>query len=106
MLIINNLVGNRGWVKFEVWAFSVKFDEMPTLLFLNGLRFFFYSNENNEPIHVHVTKGSANGKIWLEPLISIEYLIGFTKAEENDILETVQNKSEEFKNRWNEYFRK
>jgi hypothetical protein len=40
---------------------------MPKLLLLKGLRFFFYSNENNEPVHVHIMKGSAEGKIWLEP---------------------------------------
>jgi hypothetical protein len=39
---------------------------MPTILLLNGFRFFFYSNENNEPIHVHIEKGSAEAKIWLE----------------------------------------
>lgn len=79
---------------------------MPTLLYLNGLRFFFYSNENNEPIHVHITKGDANGKIWLEPSIRIEYLIGFTNAEEKVILEAVEAHSENFKNKWNEYFGK
>jgi hypothetical protein len=26
---------------------------MPTVLLLNGFRFFFYSNENNEPVHIH-----------------------------------------------------
>lgn len=39
---------------------------MPTLLLIKGLR-FFYSNENNEPAHVHITKGNAEGKVWLEP---------------------------------------
>lgn len=77
---------------------------MPTLLLLNGLRFFFWSNENNEPIHVHVTKGDANGKIWLEPDIKIEYLIGFSNSEQKDILDIIQKNSENFKNKWNEYF--
>ena len=27
---------------------------MPTILRKNGFRFFFYSNERNEPPHVHV----------------------------------------------------
>ena len=62
---------------------------MPTVLFINGLRFFFYSNENDEPIHVHVKKGSAYEKIWLVPKCEIAYLHGFTNAEEKKILEIV-----------------
>lgn len=79
---------------------------MPTLLLFNGLRFFFYSNENDEPIHVHVTKGDANGKIWLEPSIEIDYLIGFSNSDKKDILEAIQIHSEIFKKKWNEYFSK
>jgi hypothetical protein len=79
---------------------------MPTLLLLNGIRFFFYSNENDEPIHVHVTKGDANGKIWLEPSIIVEYLYGFSNSEQKDIMETIQKNSENFKKKWNEYFGK
>ena len=91
---------------FEVLGFSIKFEEMPTLLLVNGLRFFFYSNENNEPIHVHVTKGSANGKIWLEPAMQVDFLIGFSNAEEKDILDVVNSNLEQFKKKWNEYFSK
>ena len=79
---------------------------MPTLLLLNGIRFFFYSNENDEPIHVHVTKGDASGKIWLEPSIEVEYLFGFSNSEQKDISEIVQVNSENFKKKWNEYFGK
>ncbi len=39
---------------------------MPTILFINGWRIFFYSNENNEPIHVHVQKAELEGKFWLK----------------------------------------
>ncbi len=58
---------------------------MPTLLFINGIRFFFYSNENHEPPHVHVTKGEANGKIWLSSTIEIAYMHNFTQSEINVI---------------------
>lgn len=35
---------------------------MPTILRKLGFRFFFYSNEGNEPPHVHVEKDKGNGK--------------------------------------------
>ena len=41
---------------------------LPSLFFVSGYRVFFWSNENDEPIHVHVSKGkpSKNAtKIWL-----------------------------------------
>ena len=39
---------------------------MPTILMILGWRFFFYSNERNEPIHVHCRKGDAEAKYWLD----------------------------------------
>lgn len=79
---------------------------MPTLFLINGLRFFFYSSENNEPAHVHVTKGSANGKIWLLPNIEIAYMHGFTNSEIKLIMKTTDTHLESFKSKWNEYFNK
>lgn len=79
---------------------------MPTLLIVNGLRFFFYSNEGDEPIHVHITKGNAFGKVWLEPSIKIDFLEGFSNSEKKVILEEIQKHAENFKMKWNEYFNK
>ena len=39
---------------------------MATILFLYGWRFFFYSNENGEPIHIHFAKGDSEGKYWID----------------------------------------
>ncbi len=39
---------------------------MPTILLVMGWRFFFYSNEGNEPIHVHCRKGDKECKYWLD----------------------------------------
>jgi hypothetical protein len=79
---------------------------MPTLLLINGLRFFFYSSENNEPAHVHVTKGDANGKIWLLPNMEVAYMHGFTNSEIKSIIRIIDTYLESFKSRWNEYFNK
>jgi hypothetical protein len=38
---------------------------MPTILMILGWRFFFYSNESDEPVHIHCKKGDAEGKFWL-----------------------------------------
>jgi hypothetical protein len=39
---------------------------MPTILMILGWRVFFYSNEGNEPIHVHCQKGDAEAKYWID----------------------------------------
>lgn len=39
---------------------------MPTILEILGWRLFFYSNENNEPIHIHARKGSLECKYWID----------------------------------------
>ena len=77
---------------------------MPTILTVNGFRFFFYSGDRNEPIHIHVTKGKATGKIWLEPEIRIAYMVGFNNKEIKEIGELVKNNNKTFKTKWNEYF--
>ncbi|MFH1197997.1 MAG: DUF4160 domain-containing protein [bacterium] len=39
---------------------------MPNVLFVLGWRLFFYSNERNEPIHIHCQKAEKEGKYWLD----------------------------------------
>ncbi|MEJ2053718.1 MAG: DUF4160 domain-containing protein [Calditrichaceae bacterium] len=39
---------------------------MPTILLIDGWRFFFYSNERKEPIHIHCQKGEKECKFWLD----------------------------------------
>jgi hypothetical protein len=77
---------------------------MPTVLRLQGFRFFFYSNENDEPMHVHVEKAEAVGKIWLEPEIKIAYMYDFSTREQAQIFGLVTTNIEIFKQKWNEYF--
>jgi hypothetical protein len=58
---------------------------------------FFYSNENSEPIHVHVEKGSAAAKIWLEPKLKVAYFYGFSSSEEKAVFRIVESNFETFK---------
>ncbi len=49
---------------------------MPTLLTLNGFKFFFYSNEH-EPKHIHIMKNDEFAKVNLE---NLEVLYSSLKA--------------------------
>jgi len=79
---------------------------MPTVFILNGIRFYFYSLEGNEPMHIHIVKAEANGKIWIEPQIEVAYFHNFTKSEEKEIMEAVETNISLIKSKWNEHFAK
>lgn len=76
---------------------------MPTVLFIRGFRFHFWSNENNESVHVHVEKGSASAKWWADP-ISEEYSYGFNPKERKEIRALMEEHRETIISRWNEHF--
>jgi len=78
---------------------------MPTILNINGFKFKFYSEENKEPPHIHITKGEGNAKIWLEPVIKFAYSFDFTTRQQNEIEAIVKQNYETLINSWYEYFR-
>lgn len=78
---------------------------MPTILLINGFRFFFFSADGKEPIHIHVKKGDGDGKVWVDP-IEIAYLMDFTGKEEKQILEIITDNRQLIIEKWNEYFNK
>lgn len=41
---------------------------MPTVLRIRSFRFHFYSDERNEPPHIHVAVPDGECKFWLEPV--------------------------------------
>ena len=79
---------------------------MPTILRINEFRFFFYSNENDEPAHIQVEKGDAEGKVWLEPSMEAVYFRGFTSKEQNEIMDITRTNLKNFIKKWYEYFPK
>ena len=77
---------------------------MPTVLVTNGFRFKFYSNENNEPAHVHVIKGAAEAKWWLNPELKEEFSVGFKVQELRMIRELLKERRDELLEAWEEHF--
>jgi len=75
---------------------------MPTILKIQGFRFFFYSNEHL-PIHVHIEKENKVAKFNLEPLELIKSS-RFNAAELSQIRNLIESNKEIIKSKWNEYF--
>lgn len=53
---------------------------MPEIFRSFGFVFFFYSNEGQEPVHVHVRKGGGFAKFWIEP-VELDYSQGMKTAD-------------------------
>ena len=56
---------------------------MPTVLRWGPYRAFFYSNEGDEPAHVHVRAGDSEVKVWLHDL-TVALNAGFPPHELGD----------------------
>ena len=76
---------------------------MPTVLRVGRFRFFFFSNEGQEPPHVHVRAGSDEAKFWLSP-VALVVNYGFNGRELNNVQDLVEEHAEELQEAWDEYF--
>lgn len=76
---------------------------MPTLLRIGPCRFYFYSHEPNEPPHVHVDRGEATIKIWLDSL-EVAKSRGFRAHEIGGIVAMVGEHRTTFLEAWHGYF--
>jgi len=72
---------------------------------IKGYRFFFYSNEGSEPVHVHVSKAGNVAKFWLHP-VALAKNNGFTQMELTFIKKLVETRVNSISNKWNEHFSK
>lgn len=66
---------------------------MPSLFQLEGLRFFFFSNEGNprEPLQVPIRKDGHRAKFWLHP-VRLSNNQGFSGQELNKLAQTVETR--------------
>lgn len=76
---------------------------MPTVLRWNGYRFYFFSNEGQEPPHIHIDRAENTVKFWLDP-VSVARNIGFSSRDLAVLEAKVVEERENFVGAWNEYF--
>ena len=79
---------------------------MPAVFRFKGYRFFFYPNEGDprEPLHIHVRRGSAVAKFWIDPEPSVAESYGLSAHELRELLDVAVEHREEIERYWNEHF--
>lgn len=75
---------------------------MPTIMEIGPYRFFF-SNENQEPAHVHVKAGDSEAKFWIDP-VRLATNHGFRARKLNEIERLIMQHEARLLEAWNEYF--
>ena len=74
---------------------------MPTIFRIGPYRFFFFSEENGEPVHVHVIREQIEAKIWIKPKVNVAGNDGFARHELRKIMRLVEEHKEMIENEWN-----
>lgn len=71
---------------------------------IEGYAFYFFSNENNEPMHVHVRKGDGIVKYWLDTVTLADDNGRMKMQEVRRAEELVKANKARIEKAWNEYF--
>ncbi len=76
---------------------------MPTILIVFGWRLYFYSNERNEPPHIHCQKGDMECKYWLDETnfdIWEAYSYNISPRDRREIRKIIFNNFEDIIREW------
>ena len=76
---------------------------MPTILRVGPYRVYFFSNEGDEPPHVHVDRDESSAKFWLEP-VALARNHGFSAKELGTIASLLTQSSKVCLRQWDEHF--
>ena len=76
---------------------------MPTVLRWGPYRAFFYSNEGDEPAHVHVRSGGKEAKFWLDD-ITLALNAVFPGHEISDMIRHLRQNRDLLSSAWQEHF--
>jgi hypothetical protein len=71
---------------------------------LEGLPIFLLERRSSGTPHVHVKKGSAEAKVWLDP-VRLHVAIDFRGHEINTVVRKVHEQRDVFLRAWHDYFR-
>jgi hypothetical protein len=78
---------------------------MPAIKIPGPYKIKFYSNENDEPPHVHVKRESKLAKFWIGP-VSLESSRGFAVHELQKIESLIKEHEHEIQTAWDKHFRR
>ena len=78
---------------------------MPTVLWIDGYRFYFFSREGREPPHIHVEQAGRYAKFWLVPVVLVSNR-GFRTGELSELTQLVREHRALFQEKWDEHLRR
>ncbi len=76
---------------------------MPTVLRIGAVRFFFDSNENAEPEHIHIQSGEDEAKYWLNP-VKLAWNRGYNEHQLSQIERLISDNLDTLRESWTEFF--
>ncbi|MBX3043339.1 MAG: DUF4160 domain-containing protein [Candidatus Kapabacteria bacterium] len=76
---------------------------MPEVFRVEGFVFFFYANEGNEPIHIHVRKAGGYAKFWIMP-VELDSSKGFKSSDLMKAEKLINENIEKIKEKWYNVF--
>ena len=97
------LTAQLRWAKLIVDVAGGENDQMPTVARKGPYRFFFYSNEGQEPPHIHVQEGRKLAKFWLGP-VALASSKHFAAHELRSLHRMVVEERAGFVEAWHGYF--
>lgn len=69
---------------------------------IRSRKYYFFSNESNEPPHIHVRQAGRTAKYWMEQPIRLDYNHNFSGKELREIERIIELNRELIMEKWNE----
>lgn len=76
---------------------------MPTVQRVGAHRFFFFSNEGQEPPHIHVESAEKYATFWLSP-VTLARAVSYNASELRRLRALVDENAADFLESWREHF--